>query len=79
MIDAWAVLRTVEQILDEIAAEFDGTDPLKPAIREMLGDTKQGLLDQKERFLALNVEVVLSEPPAEYVEEMREFISRSRS
>ena len=36
----WQEIRALEIALDEIAAEFDGEDPLKPAIRELINDSK---------------------------------------
>ena len=65
---------TAEQVLEEIAAEFGGADPLKPEIRELLDDTKPSLLTHKEQLAYLHMDVVLREPLAEELDEMREFV-----
>ncbi len=74
LISTWLHLATVEQVLDEIAAEFEGTDPVKPATRELLEETKRRLLSHKEQLLALKLDVVLREPLPEELDEMREFV-----
>ncbi len=74
LISTWVQLLTAEQALGEIAAEFGGTDPLKPEIRELLDATKQSLLEHKEQLALLHMEVVLREPLAEELDEMREFV-----
>ncbi len=70
----WVQLVTVEQVLGEIAGEFEGTDPLKPDVRTLLDETKRRLLQHKEELAVLNIEVVLREPLLEELEEMREFV-----
>jgi len=71
LISCWVQVRTVEIILDEIAGEFSGADPLKPDLREELEETKQRLLTLQEHLLYLRMEVVLREPLEEEVEELR--------
>ena len=56
---------TVEQVSEEIAAEFGGTDPLKQATRELLDATKRSLLEHKEQLAFLHMDVVLREPLAD--------------
>ncbi len=74
LISTWVQLLTAEQALEEIAAEFGGTDPLKPEIRELLDSSKQTLLEHREQLAFLDMEVVLREPHAEELDEMREFV-----
>jgi hypothetical protein len=76
-ISTWVELRTAEAVIEELAGEFGGADPLKPRIRQEVEDTKRSLLEVQEHLRFLNMEVVLREPLAEELEEMREW-ARSR-
>jgi hypothetical protein len=74
MIFTWIELRTVEMVLDEIAIEFEGADPLKPRNRETLEATKRKVLRLQEELQYFRMEVVLREPLDEELEEMREWV-----
>jgi hypothetical protein len=74
LIKCWVQLLTAEAILDEIAVEFGGTDPLKPALREEVEETKRELLTIQEHLRFLSMEVVLREPLEEELDEMREWV-----
>ena len=44
----WQKLRAAEQVIDEVAEEFDGEDPLLPVLRQMVEFTRAGLTDLHE-------------------------------
>ena len=79
LISCWVQVRTVEVILDEIAGEFGGADPLKPDLREELEETKQRLRTLQEHLGFLRMEVVLREPLDEEVEELRRWVRERAS
>jgi hypothetical protein len=41
----WQDVRAIEIVLDEVAREFDGEDPLRTRMREILDGTKKKLID----------------------------------
>ena len=77
LISSWVQLRTVEMIIEEMAAEFDGIDPLKPVHRARLEETKQRLLTAQEHLRFLNLEAVLREPLPEELAELRDFVGQA--
>jgi hypothetical protein len=79
MIFAWVELRTIETVLDEIAVEFEGADPLKPRNRETLEATKQKLLKLKGELEYFRMEVLLREPLPEELDDMRAFVQEKAS
>ena len=79
MIFAWVELRTIETVLDEIAVEFEGADPLKPRNRETLEATKQKLLKLKGELEYFRMEVLLREPLPEELDDMRAFVQERAS
>ena len=74
LISCWVQARTVEVVLDGIAGEFGGVDPLKPEMREELTETKQRLLTLQERLRLLHMEVVLREPLDEELDALRRWV-----
>ena len=74
LISCWVQVRTVEVVLEGIAGEFGGADPLRPQVRDELEETKQRLLTLQERLRFLDMEVVLREPLAEEVEELQRWV-----
>jgi hypothetical protein len=68
----WQELRAVEMVLDEVAQEFDGEDPLLPPVREVLDKTRQDLVDLHSSLPHVDVEVDLSEPDEERIEFLRQ-------
>ncbi|HLG12216.1 MAG TPA: hypothetical protein VI876_10710 [Dehalococcoidia bacterium] len=61
-------------VIDELAREFGGVDPLKPALRSELDQTKQELLTIEEHLRWLQMEVVLREPLEEELAEIRGWV-----
>jgi hypothetical protein len=68
----WQELRAVEMVLEEVAQEFDGEDPLLPPVREVLDKTRQGLLELHPLLDFVDVEADLPEPDEERVEFLRQ-------
>jgi hypothetical protein len=46
----WQQIRALEVALDEIAAEFDGEDALKPVFRDVINDSKRRLQEALEHL-----------------------------
>jgi hypothetical protein len=74
LISTWVQLRTAEVVLDEMALEFGGADPLRPFIRAEVEETKHDLLEIQEHLRFFNMEVVLREPLEEELAEMRGWV-----
>ena len=72
----WQELRAVETVLEEVTQEFNGEDPLVPAVREVLDKTHQDLADLPSFLAALDVEVELPEPDEERVDAFRQRLLR---
>ena len=69
----WQELRAVETVLDEVAQEFDGEDPLLPPVREVLDKTREELVGLQHPLLdAVDVEADLPEPDEERVTFLRQ-------
>jgi hypothetical protein len=68
----WQEVRAVETVLEEVAAEFDGEDPLVPPVREVLDKTRRDLADLHLLLDFVDAEAELAEPDEERVEELRE-------
>ena len=49
----WQDVRAVEIVLDEVAQEFDGEDPLRPVMRGILDRTRKKLSDLHELLSAI--------------------------
>ncbi len=72
----WQELRAVEMVLDEVAEEFDGEDPLLPPVREVLGKTRQDLTELHSSLQYVDAEVDLPEPHEERVAWLRQRLLR---
>jgi hypothetical protein len=59
-------------VLEEVAAEFDGEDPLLPPVREVLDKTRQELVELHSSLDFVDVEVDVPEPDEERVEWLRQ-------
>jgi hypothetical protein len=68
----WQELRSAETVLEEVAQEFNGEDPLIPAVRNVLDKAHQGLGDLPAFLAAIHAEVELPEPDQERVAQPRE-------
>jgi hypothetical protein len=68
----WQELRAVETVLDEVAEEFNGEDPLLPHVRGVLEEAHQGLLELHPLLHFVDVEADLPEPDEKRVEFLRQ-------
>jgi hypothetical protein len=75
LITAWVAPRCVDVLLDGIGAGFNGVDPLLSRFRESLEKTRQKLQSSKDHLLVLGIDVVLREPLAEELDELRGWLS----
>jgi hypothetical protein len=73
IIVSWIQVRCAEIVLDEVAAEFNGADPLRPHAREKLDATRERLLQSAGELEFFNMAVVLREPLPEELDELRGF------
>jgi hypothetical protein len=68
----WQEVRAVETVLEEVAAEFDGEDPLLPPVREVLDKTRQDLAELHVLLDFVDAEAELPEPDEERVDFLKE-------
>ena len=68
----WQELRAAEMVLAEVAQEFDGEDPLVPAVRRILDKTRQDLVELKPLLEFVDAEAELPDPDEERVTFLRE-------
>jgi hypothetical protein len=68
----WQELRAVETVLDEVAEEFNGEDPLLPPVRQVLDKTRQDLVELQPLLGFVDAEVDLPELDEERVEWLRQ-------
>jgi len=68
----WQEVRAVETVLEEVAAEFDGEDPLLPPVRGVLDKTRQDLAELHVLLDFVDVKAELPEPDEERVEFLRQ-------
>jgi hypothetical protein len=62
IVDRWDDLVATEAVLEEIAADFDNEDPLKPQTRSALDESKQRLLRIRDELKEHGVEIELLLP-----------------
>ena len=70
----WQTLDAVEKVIDELAAEFDGEDPLQPAARDALRDARARLEKLVEEIGERLRPLDLGEPPDEVLSTLRRFV-----
>jgi hypothetical protein len=68
----WQEVRAIEMLLEEVAAEFDGEDPLLPPVRQVLDKTRQDLAELHLLLDFVDAKVELPEPDEERVEFLRQ-------
>jgi len=68
----WQEVRAVETMLEEVAAEFNGEDPLLPPVRGILDKTRQDLAELHTLLDFVSAEAELPEPDEERVEFLRQ-------
>lgn len=72
----WRELRAIEIVLDEVAEEFAGEDPLRTDSRELLDGAKATCLRLYEDVSRCIDGFVLAEPDDEGVEVVRRFVTK---
>jgi hypothetical protein len=77
VVSLWQQLREVEILLDEVALEFDGEDPLRSANREVL-DSMRSRLTALHRVLASQKPLELSEPDEESLALIRTYFAKGQ-
>ena len=75
LISTWVEVGCLEIVVQDIGAEFNGADPLRPVFREKLTLTRERLLAIQDRLLALEMDVELRDPLDEELQEMREWFA----
>ncbi len=73
----WEDVRAVEIVIDEIAAEFGGEDPLRPLIREALDKAKAGLPYLNGVLEVYDEAVELHEPDDANLTDLRALVERN--
>ena len=68
----WQEVRAVETLLEELAEEFNGEDPLLPPVREVLDKTRRDLADLHLLLDFVDAEAELPEPDEERVDFLRQ-------
>ena len=68
----WQEVRAVETVLEEVAKEFNGEDPLLPPVRSVLDLAHKELAELPQFLDMLDAEVELTEPDEERVAQLRE-------
>lgn len=75
----WPGMRAVEIILEEMAATFEGIDPLKPIHRRRLTEVRQGLEELAECLAIYDFEVERREPDEEMLALVRSTVPAMRN
>ena len=53
LVALWQEVRAIEIVLDEVAQDFEGEDPLRPRMREILNGTRKKLTELHELLSTL--------------------------
>ena len=72
----WGDMRAIELVVEEVAAELGGEDPLKPLFRELLEHSKAGLTYHNQFLEALGSAVELQEPEEASLSDLRARVER---
>jgi hypothetical protein len=75
LISAWIQVECIRAAVDDVAAEFNGIDPLRPALRQKITSTREKLQATKEHLQVLGMDVVLRDPLDEELEEIRSWLA----
>lgn len=73
----WQELRAVEIVVDEVAQEFDGEDPLDPEVRILLDKCRADLLDLEGHIEPYTGELKQEDPDEELLVRLREHVHDS--
>ncbi len=73
----WKDMRAIELVVEEVAAELGGEDPLRPLFRELLEHSKTGLTYHNQFLEALGSAVELQEPEEAELANLRARVERN--
>jgi len=77
VVSQWQMLRAVDIVLDEVATEFEGEDPLRPVMRGIVEATRRKLKDLHEVLNAAEP-LKLEEPDEETLALARTYFENGR-
>jgi len=77
LVSLWEELRSIDIVLEEVAKEFDGEDPLRPIMRGVVEKTRRRLTDLHEVLSAAG-EIELKEPDEEAMDLARTYFENGR-
>ena len=77
VVSQWQMLRAVDVVLDEVATEFEGEDPLRPVMRGIVEATRRKLKDLHEVLNAAEP-LKLEEPDEETLALARTYFENGR-
>ncbi len=75
----WEDARAIEIVLDEVAAEFGGEDPLRARFRELLDKMKAGLTHLNGVLEVMDAAAELQEPDEDNLADLRALVERAAS
>jgi hypothetical protein len=78
LVSLWQELRALDRLLDEVALEFAGEDPLPPVMRGLVEETRHNL-SNLHQVLRQMEPLELPEPDEEALELARTFFERGKS
>jgi hypothetical protein len=77
VVGLWQQVRAIDVVVGEVAAEFDGWDPLRPILRDVVEKTRASLQLLHE-FFSLSESTELPEPDDESLELVRAHFENGR-
>jgi hypothetical protein len=77
LVSLWQELRSIDLVLDEVAEEFDGEDPLRPIMRGVVEKTRRDLTNLHE-VLSVEEPLELPEPDEEEMALARIYFENGR-
>ena len=75
----WDDVRALEIVIEEIATEFGGEDPLRPLIRDALEKAKTGLTYLNRLLEVQDASAELKDPNEDYLADLKALVERSAS
>lgn len=73
----WQILRAFEEVLKDVAQEFDGEDPAVPELRTTLTESRKRLVMLRKELDHVVPEIELAEPPDEAVSTLQALVDRA--
>jgi hypothetical protein len=73
----WEDVRAIDTVVESVAVEFDGEDPLRPIMREVLENTRKKLTALHE-YLSIEEPLELPEPGEEVMEIVQTYFDNGK-